>query len=107
MEKIVLLLEVIFQLNKLVNILYDNEYFGFIESAFEYADNIYNFIFDIPNKPYKKAYNNKLGVYYSSYKANNNTTWYILFDVSDNKFIIQNIINNHSSDYAYVISLLK
>ena len=107
MEKIIVLPEVIYQLNKLVNILYDKEYFGFVDSAFDYADSIYNFIFEIPNNPHKQASNNKLGVFYSSYKANRNTTWYISFDKEDDRYIVQNITNNHCADYAYVISIIK
>jgi hypothetical protein len=106
-EKIILLPEVILQLNNLIKTLYEKEYFGFIDSAFDYTDSIYNFIFKIPNSPYKKTYNNKLGAYFSSYKANRNTTWYISFDIYNDKFIIQNITNNHSADYAYVISVIK
>lgn len=107
MEKIILLPEVTYQLNKLVSILYEKEYFGFIDSAFDYTDFIYNFIFEIPNNSYKRASNNKLGTFYSSYKANRNTTWYILFDREDDKYVVQNITNNHSADYAYIISLIK
>ncbi len=44
MEEIILLPEVISKLNQLVNTLYEKEYFGFIDSAFNYANNIYDFI---------------------------------------------------------------
>ncbi len=107
MEKIILLPEVIFQLDKLLRELYENDYFGFIDSAFTYTDSIYDFIFKIPNNPYKKTSNNKLGVFYSSYKANRNKTWYISFDKEDDRYIVQNITNNHCADYAYVISIIK
>lgn len=55
----------------------------------------------------KEASNNKLGAFYSSYKANRNTTWYISFDRNEDRYVIQNITNNHSSDYAYVLSVIK
>jgi hypothetical protein len=107
LEKIILSPEVVGQLNLLIKILYEREYFGFMDTAHNYADNIYDFIFDIPNNPYKKSYNNKLGTYFSSYKANKNTTWYILFDTIEDRFFVQNITNNHSADYAYIISVIK
>ena len=81
--------------------------FGFIESAFKYANNIYDFIYTIPQQRYKLTANKKLGTYYCSFKANRNTTWYITFDMQDNRYIIQDITNNHSADYAYFIATIK
>ncbi len=107
MEEIILLPEVISKLNQLVNILYEKEYFGFIDSAFNYANNIYDFIYTIPQQRYKLTANKKLGTYYCSFKANRNTTWYITFDKQDNRYLIQDISNNHSADYAYFIATIK
>jgi hypothetical protein len=106
-EEVILLPEVIFKLNQLVNILYDEEYFGFMDTAFNYADNIYDFIYTIPKQQYKFTSNKKLGTYYCSFKANRNTTWYITFDKQEEKYIVQNITNNHSADYAYFIANIK
>lgn len=56
MEKVILLPEVIYQLNQLVKSLYEKEYFGFIDSALDYTDMIYDFIFSIPHNPYKGGF---------------------------------------------------
>jgi hypothetical protein len=87
-EEIILLPEVIYKLNQLVNILYEKEYFGFIDSAFNYANNIYDFIHTIPQQQHKLTANKKFGTYYCSFKANRNTTWYITFDKTDTRYLI-------------------
>lgn len=107
MEKIILLPEVINKLNELINILYQKEYFSFIEGSFSYVDNIYDFIYTIPTLRYKETANKKFGQYYCSYKANRNTTWYITFDKQDDKFIVQYITNNHTEEYPYFISKIQ
>ena len=67
-------------LENLIQILFENDYFGFEESAQIYVSKIYDFIeFDIINFPYK-IFPEKLkhlGTKYAFYKANENTTWYI------------------------------
>ena len=67
-------------LENLIQILFENDYFGFEESAQIYVSKIYDFIkFDIINFPYKifpKKLKN-LATKYAFYKANENTTWYI------------------------------
>jgi hypothetical protein len=95
------------KLYNLVFTLFTKEYFGFKESSFEYVDKIISFIYTIPKQKYKSTYNKKFGAYYISYKANNNTTWYLIFDIQDGKFFINEITNNHSADYAYIISTIK
>lgn len=95
------------KLYNLVFTLYTKAYFGFKESSFEYVDKIISFIYTIPTQKYKSTYNKKFGAHYISYKANNNTTWYLIFDIQENKYFINEITNNHSADYAYVISIIK
>jgi hypothetical protein len=95
------------KLYNLVFTLFTKEYFGFKESSFEYVDKIISFIYTIPTQKYKATYNKKFGAYYISYKANNNTTWYLIFDIQDGKFFINEITNNHNADYAYIISTIK
>jgi hypothetical protein len=96
--------------NKLYNLvftLHSKEYFGFIESAFDYVDKIIEFIQSIPSQKYKPTYNKKFGAYYISYKANSNTTWYIIFDKQENRYFVNEITNNHCADYAYVVSVIR
>lgn len=90
--------------NALVLELFEKDYFSNLESAIEYKEKI---IFFIKNSislfPAKKS-PKKLqifGSYYIFYKANQNTTWYILFERFDNKFLIKHITNNHSKDAKY------
>jgi len=106
-EKIILLPEVIYKLNELINILYEKEYFGFIESSFKYVNDIYDFIHSLPTLHYKETANKKFGEYYCSYKANRNTIWYITFDKKGDRFIVQYITNNHTEEYPYFISKIQ
>lgn len=85
-------------LDELIFILFENDYFGFEESAQEYVQKIYDFIeFNLSTFPYKNtpAELHSLGSKYASYKANQNTTWYIFFENFENKFIVTYIANNH------------
>jgi hypothetical protein len=88
----------------IVFMLYNKEYFGFIESAFNYVDEIVNFIYTIPTLKHKRTKNKKHGAYYCRYKPNKNTTWYITFDIEDDLYLIKNITNNHSKDYPRFIA---
>lgn len=95
------------KLFKLVFILHTREYFGFMDSAFDYVSKIFEFIKTIPSLKYKITYNKKFGAFYATYKANSNTTWYIIFDKIDNQYYINEITNNHCEDYSYVISVIQ
>jgi hypothetical protein len=95
---------VIAALNELIEILYKKEYFGFVDSAIDYAAAIYDFIYRIPQQRYKATENTRYGNYYASYKANQRTTWFICFDIKGDQFIISHITNNHSPDYPYFIA---
>ena len=101
MEKVNVILRknVINFLEELVFILFEKEYFGFEESAQEYVQKIYDFIeFNLPNSPPKNTPESlvELGSKYIFYKANQNTTWYIFFEKSGNRFLVTYITNNHS-----------
>jgi len=48
MEKIIIYPVVAEKLFHLVDVLFENEYFGFLESAIEYKDKIIHFIHTIP-----------------------------------------------------------
>ncbi len=91
-------------LAELINVLYKEEYFGFFESSVEYADKITDFMLDIPNQKRKLTHNKRYGKYYCKYKHNSKTTWYIIFDVEDNIYLISFITNNHSPNYPIYIS---
>ncbi len=89
---------VISYLNDLVVILYKKQYFGFIESADEYVDEIYDAIPErIKKSPHKKTPKplKYLGSNYVFYKVNTRTTWYVFFERRDQNFLITGITNNH------------
>jgi hypothetical protein len=107
MAKIILDDLVILKLKELGEILYEDEYFGFVEDALEYADSLKEFIYTIPDLKHKRTSYTKYGSYYCKYKHNHKTTWYITFDVDDDTYLILNITNNHSADYPKFISWLQ
>lgn len=92
-------------LNDLVLILFQKEYFGFLESADNYVDTLVDFIdLNIDNvisksSPFELKY---LGANYFKYKANNTTTWYIFFEKSDSRYLVRFITNNHSELAKYL-----
>ena len=90
---------VLHDLNELVEILYREKYFGFLDTAITYAAKIYEFMLPIPQRRYKPLMNKQYGMYYASYKANQHTTWFICFDLKDDLFLISYLTNNHSPDY--------
>lgn len=99
--KVVFLEEAVDCLNELVKVLYEDGYFGFKESAFQYVDDIYDFVeYDIAKSPKKKApvYFDKYGkdMSYIAYKRNENTTWYVFFNYADDVYSIRFIGNNHN-----------
>ena len=84
--------------------MYEKGYFGFYESGCEYVDRMVDDInANIRIKLTKKAppYFNKYGrnLTYISYIPNNQNTWYIFFNVDDNRYLIRYITNNHVSGH--------
>ncbi|MCM0664711.1 hypothetical protein [Flavobacterium tyrosinilyticum] len=92
---------VISYLDNLVLILYKKEYFGFIESAEEYVDAIYDVVPErIKKSPHKKTPKplQYLGLNYIFYKSNARTTWYIFFEKRNQNYLITGILNNYSEE---------
>lgn len=88
----------------MIEVLFKEEYFGFEETAIQYALNFYSFIEKNILLPLIKPTPNELkskGSYYVIYKVNKNTTWYILFDRNDDKYLISHILNNHVEEAGY------
>ena len=91
-------LSVIDELNELVTILYEKEYFGFIDSAHAYVDKLKNYAKStIPNGYGKKSpeYFKRYATHYVTYRPNKKTNWYIFFIEKNDLFIITYITNNH------------
>lgn len=98
--KIVFDSEVEEYLSLLVNILYDEEYFGFKEKAYQYVDDLIDDIeYNIENKLAKPAppYFNRYGrnLSYAIFKKNKRTQWYVFFNKEDDIYYIRYISNNH------------
>jgi hypothetical protein len=92
---------VISYFDDLVIVLYKKEYFGFIESAEEYVDNIYDAVPErIKKSQHKKAPKSLqyLGSNYIFYKPNTRTTWYVFFEKRDQNYLITGVMNNNSSE---------
>jgi hypothetical protein len=99
--EVILTPSVISYLDDLVLILYKKEYFGFIESAEEYVDEIYDAIPErIKKSPHKKAPKSikYLGSKYVFYKPNVRTTWYIFFEKRNQNYLITGILNNYAEE---------
>ena len=94
-------------LDNLVTVLYEKNYFRFVDSAESYVNEIFDFIqtiptqisYDITNKN-SKHYNKNLK--YCRYKANRNTTWFVYFEKRENRYIVKHIENSHTlANYGY------
>lgn len=87
-------------LNDLVTILYEQDYFGFAETAKKYTAGIIAFVnrnlhvsIHHPAPAYFSKY--KSGMKYITYRSNKRTTWYIFFKQSGSRFLVYYITNNH------------
>jgi hypothetical protein len=85
----------------LIEVLYDNDYLGFKDSAKKYVEDLVIEIkTSIHHKSRKQAppYFNRYekGMYYSVFKKNNNTQWYVFFNHEDDIYYIRYIGNNHT-----------
>ena len=102
--KVLFLPEVRKYFEELSVILYQKEYFGFFESALQYADELFSEIENnLPNSSKKVApqYFEKYGkcIFYATFKRNRNTSWYIFFNIyhtrGETVFFVRYISNNH------------
>ena len=92
-------------LENLVIILYENEYFGFEESARKCVDDLYYDITEnLPicvKKPATKYFDKYgKGMYYASFRKNKNTQWFAFFRIykknGEEIYQIRYIANNHT-----------
>ncbi|MES2795090.1 MAG: hypothetical protein V4683_03935 [Bacteroidota bacterium] len=104
MEKIIISRFLENKLSDLIEILYKDEYFGFIEDAENYVDKIYDFIQSIPYIPHRECFNSKVGKYFVRYdNPKSNMQYFITFNKSGNRFIIENIISPKTTEYSQII----
>ena len=103
-EKVVVANSALDYLHNLVYALYDKEYFGFLDAAEEYVNNIYDTIInDLPKLTHHKTPTEltRHGKHYITIKGSKRTTWYVIFNKKDNRFSVKLITNNHSPEAAY------
>jgi hypothetical protein len=102
--KVLFLPEIRGYFRTLAQVLYEKDYFGFEESALQYAENLFNDIADTLPAKVKKlapAYFNKYGkgMFYTVFKKNKNTTWYVFFNIyvdkSETIYLVRYMSNNH------------
>ncbi len=103
MEEIVIQQQVVRKLNNLLDVLLLQEYFIEEENALAYLKNIRDFIQTIPTLRHQPTKNSKHGAWYAEYKPNRRTTWFVTFDKKGDRYIIRNLINNHTKDYPEFI----
>ena len=103
MGEVIILQDVENDIFNLIEILYKQEYFGFVESAELYVLNIIDFIYNIPSQKRKLTTNSKHSKYYCTYKHNSHTSWYISFDIENDLYNVKKVTNNHTEDYPKFI----
>ena len=102
--KVLFLPEVRKYLKEVSIILYENDYFGFLDSAEKYVDELFNDILTTlplrqkhPAPEYFSKYGEKL--LYSVFKKSKTTKWYVFFNIyKDNEdiiYLVRYINNNH------------
>jgi hypothetical protein len=97
--------EVVDYLDHLLNILYEQQYFGYKSSTKAYVTKIYDFIDNsITTFPFKKTPEKlkHFGQNYIFYNSNDRTTWYIFFEKKGNDYIITGILNNHCKESRFL-----
>lgn len=99
-KKIVLSPDFINELEELLESLVEGDYFSSYEWAIRYLNTIEAFIYNsiglYPSKPIPsmlKAY----GSLYIPYVHSQRTTWYIIFDETEESYHVRHITNNHVS----------
>lgn len=102
--KVLVLPEVRQYLNELTEILYEKDYFGYLESSEIYVEQLFEDIKNtLPTRPkrYAPVYFERYGknMYYSVFRKSNRTQWYVFFNVYKDKsetiFLVRYISNNH------------
>ena len=99
MEKVIFKDAVLEYFDDLVFALFEEEYFGFVESAEIYKDKIVEYVVSsISTFPYKKTPKSVeyLGLSYIFYKTNSRTTWYVFFEKKDQNYLVTGILNNYN-----------
>jgi hypothetical protein len=102
--KILVLPEVRQYFNELSQILYEKDYFGYLEASEKYVEDLFEAIkTTLPNrkKCYAPSYFERYGkdMYYSVFRKNKHTLWYVFFNIYEDEreliYLVRHISNNH------------
>jgi len=102
--RVIILPEVVDYFLELADILYEKGYLGFEDTAIQYAKELFQDIQkNLPNKSKKKApkYFDRYGqgMFYTFFKRNRNTSWYVFFNIFRYKgeivYLVRYVSNNH------------
>lgn len=92
---------VVYYLNELIEKLFYEDYFSYKESSKFYVDKLVSQIIGkIGAKKHFKTPSSlvHLGSKFIHISMNKNTTWYILFEQRENRFLVTYIFNNYSQE---------
>ena len=102
--RVLFLPEVAEQFLKIAEILYDKGYMSFVDDAVAYSEELFRDIRYGIHLKVKRNVPEHLRViygstYYSVFKKNRQTTWYVFYDIytvgSEKTFLIRYLTNNH------------
>ena len=84
----------------LIDILLEEDYFSYVESALDYVSKMIRFIEKnihlLPHHTAPHYFSRyKPSMKYITWQPNRRTTWYIFFKQLENRFMIYHITNNH------------
>lgn len=91
--------------NKLIDTLFLENYFLYKESAIEYVIKLISLV---ENQVDKKKHHvapesiSIYGNYFIGFNINSKTTWYFIFEVMDNRYLITYVFNNYSKEAKYL-----
>jgi hypothetical protein len=98
---------------ELIDILYQKEYFGYLDEAKEYVSEIEQYFKTEIPKLHRLGLSKKAMSYFEKYGNNlffaayrrttTRTVWYAFYEVFDEKYFkVVHIINNHTKEAAYI-----
>ena len=102
--KVIILPRVLDYLDELVYVLYEKQYFSYLDLSINYVDELLDDIEKyLPTKRHKPAPKRfdkyGKGMQYASFKKNRRTTWYAFFktyrDNGETVYVVRYIANNH------------
>ena len=102
--RVLVLPEVRQYLSELIWVLFDNDYFGFLESAEDYVESLFEDIkTTLPNRqkrpapPYFQRYGKNM--FYATFRKSKHTQWYVFFNIYEKNgeltYVVRYISNNH------------